>query len=111
MLLGFESNLLAASRLAFPEIPAALGTLLAFLLLVLGGKTRWNAFAAGSLAAVAVAMKATTVLVVPIFPVIVLLSAQEGRIAARVDARARVRCRVSPSGSWAGSPSRWHSDS
>jgi hypothetical protein len=84
VLLGFEGNLLAASRLAFPEIPAALGTLLAFLLLVRGGKTRWNAFAAGSLAAVAVAMKATTVLVVPIFPLIVLLSAREGRVAERV---------------------------
>lgn len=84
VLLGFENNLLAASRLAFPEIPAALGTLLAFLLLVLGRKTRWFAFAAGALAAAAVAMKATTVLVIPIFPLIVLLSPYEGPVRDRI---------------------------
>lgn len=84
VLLGFEVNLLGASRMAIPEVPSVLGTLLAFLLLVLGRKTRWNAFASGVLAALAVVMKATTVLVIPVLPLILLCSPYEGRWSVRM---------------------------
>lgn len=84
VLLGFESNLLAVSRMALPEIPSVLCTLLPFLLLVLGRKTTRNALAAGAIAAIGVAMKATTVLVVPVFPLILLLLSSEGSARARL---------------------------
>ena len=74
VILGFETNLLAESRIALPEMPSVLFSLLAFLVLVLGQKTRWNAFIAGLIAAIAVAMKAMTVMVMPVFPVIILIS-------------------------------------
>ncbi len=77
VILAFETNLLAESRLALPEIPSLLGILLAFLVLVLRERTHWNAILAGTLAAVAVAMKGTSVLVVPVLPLIILLSAKD----------------------------------
>jgi len=73
VILGLETNLFWASRTALPEMPAVLATLVAFLLLVLGGKTPWSAVLAGILAVVAVAMKGTTVLALLIFPVIALV--------------------------------------
>ena len=78
IILGFETNMLAESRMALPEIPSVLASLLAFLVLVLGRKTKRNAFVAGVLAAIAVAMKGTSVLVAPVFPLIILLTPQGG---------------------------------
>lgn len=78
VILGFETNLLAESRLALPEMPSLLGMLLAFLLLVAGRKTRWNACFAGVLAAIAVALKGTSVLILPVLPLIILLSPEGG---------------------------------
>lgn len=78
VILGFEANMLAQSRMALPEIPAVLGDLLAFFVLLIGRKTRWNAFVAGLLAAVAVAMKATALPIVLAFALIILLSPLEG---------------------------------
>ena len=72
VILGLETNVFWASRIALPEMPAVLATLLSFFLLVLGRKTLWSAALAGLLAVVAVAMKGTTVLALLIFPVIAL---------------------------------------
>ncbi|MDQ3187368.1 MAG: hypothetical protein M3Q28_00490 [Pseudomonadota bacterium] len=72
VILGLETNVFWASRIAMPEMPAVLATLLAFFLLVLGQKTLWSAALAGLLAVVAVAMKGTTVLALLIFPAIAL---------------------------------------
>ena len=84
VVLGLETNVFWASRMALPEMPAVLATLLAFFLLVLGRKTPWSAGVAGLLAVVAVAMKGTTALAVLIFPVIALIVPQgmpvQGRI-------------------------------
>jgi len=84
VILGFETHMLTESRMGLPEMPSVLLTLVAFLVLVIGQKNRWNAFIAGLMAAIAVAMKATTIMVMPAFPLIVLVSLQSG------DARARV---------------------
>ena len=83
VVLGFETNMLAESRMALPEIPSIFASLLAFLTLVLGAKTKRNAFVAGLLAAVAVAMKGSSVLVTPVFPLIILLSHGGGYADAR----------------------------
>lgn len=72
VILGLETNVFWASRIALPEMPAVLATLLAFFLLVLGQTTLWSAALAGLLAVVAVAMKGTTVLALLIFPAIAL---------------------------------------
>ena len=85
VILGFETNLLAESRIALPEMPSVFFSLLAFLVLVLGQKTRWNAFIAGLIAAIAVAMKATTLMVMPVFPVIILISLRGDAPRARVE--------------------------
>ena len=73
VVLGLETNVFWASRMALPEMPAVLATLLAFFLLVLGRKTPRSAAVAGLLVVVAVAMKGTTALAVLIFPVIALI--------------------------------------
>lgn len=73
LILGFETDLLSESRMALPEMPSVFFTLLAFLVLTLGQQTRRNAFLAGLFAAIAVAMKATTIMVMPVFPLIILL--------------------------------------
>ena len=73
-ILGFETNMLAQSRMALPEIPSAFLSLLAFLVIVLFERTRRNALLAGVLAAAAVAMKGTFLLVLPVFPLIILVS-------------------------------------
>ena len=73
VVLGLETNVFWASRMALPEMPAVLATLLAFFLLVLGRKTPLSAAVAGLLVAVAVAMKGTTALAVLIFPIIALI--------------------------------------
>src|SRR5688572_30191677 len=77
VVLGLETNVFWASRMALPEMPAVLATLLAFFLLVLGRKTPWSAGVAGLLVVVAVAMKGTTGLAVLIFPIIALIVPQE----------------------------------
>ncbi len=74
VILGWEANMLSESRMALPEVPSVLFCLLAFLVLVLGRKTRSNAVLAAMLAALAVAMKGTTVMVMAVFPVIILLT-------------------------------------
>jgi hypothetical protein len=84
VILGFETNLLAESRLALPEMPSLFAMLLAFLLLVVGRKTRWNAFLAGVIAAVAVALKGTSILMVPILPLIMALSPEAGPARERI---------------------------
>lgn len=76
LILGFETNMLAESRMALPELPSVLGSLLAFMILVLGGQSRRNAFAAGLLVTLSVAMKGTSALVVPVFPLVILLDAR-----------------------------------
>ena len=83
VILGFETNLLAESRLALPEIPSLLFTLLAFLLLVLARKSPRNAFLAGAVATIAVAMKGTTLIIVPVFALSVLISPRGGPAKAR----------------------------
>jgi hypothetical protein len=76
VILGWEANMLSQSRMALPEIPSVLFGLLAFLVLVSGQKTRWNAFVAALLAALAVAMKGTSIMAMAIFPVVILLVPQ-----------------------------------
>lgn len=78
VILGFEATLLAESRTALPELPSLLGNLLAFLVLVVGRQNRRNAFVAGLLAALSVAMKGTTVLVVAVLPLMILLDRRGG---------------------------------
>lgn len=78
VILGFEATLLAESRTALPELPSLLGNLLAFLVLVVGRQNRRNAFIAGLLAALSVAMKGTTVLVVAVLPLMILLDRRGG---------------------------------
>ena len=73
VILGFEPSMLAESRMALPELPSLLATLAAFLVLLLTRATLRNAFFAGILAAIAVAMKGTTATVVAVFPLILLL--------------------------------------
>ena len=84
IILGFETNMLAASRLALPEIPSLLASFLAFLVLVLGRKTKRNAFVAGILAVIAVTMKGTSVLVAPVLPLTILVIPQGGPARARI---------------------------
>lgn len=72
VILGLETNVFWASRMALPEMPAVLATLLAFLLLLFGRKT-WIHALAGVIAVGAVAMKGTTVLALLVFPVIALI--------------------------------------
>lgn len=84
VVLGFETNVFALSRLALPEMPAVLATLLAFLALVLGRKRLWSAALAGLIAAAAVAMKGSSVLVLLIFPVIALVIPQQVTVQGRV---------------------------
>lgn len=84
LILGLETNVLWMSRVALPEMPAVLATLLAFLVLVLGPPTLWRAVLAGLLGVVAVAMKGTTVLALLIFPVIALIVPQETPVRWRV---------------------------
>lgn len=84
VILGFETNVFWASRIALPEMPAALAALLAFVLLVFAQKTPWSAVLAGLLVVVAVAMKGTTVLALLIFPVIALVVPSETSLRARI---------------------------
>jgi hypothetical protein len=70
IVLGFETNMLAESRLALPEIPSALASLLAFLVLALMRKNRRNAALAGVIFAAAVALKGTTALIALAFVLI-----------------------------------------
>src|SRR5262252_2844236 len=72
--LAFEPLMLRVSRLALPELPAALFMCLALLVLVFAQRMRWAALLGGAHAATAVAMKATTVLVVPAFLLIALVT-------------------------------------
>ena len=74
VILGFESNMLVESRLALPEVPSLLAMLAAFLLLTVAQKSWRNAFFAGMLAAVAVALKGTSLPIVPVLLLIVMLS-------------------------------------
>ncbi|MEP6942658.1 MAG: phospholipid carrier-dependent glycosyltransferase [Betaproteobacteria bacterium] len=76
VILAFEGNLLFESRMALPEIPSVFFSLLAFLVVVCGRPTHWNAIAAALLTALAVGMKGTTAMVVPVLPVIILLMAR-----------------------------------
>jgi hypothetical protein len=78
VILGFETNLLAESRLGLPEIPALLGMLLAFLVLVVGRKTAWNALLSGVLAAAAIGLKGTSLLIVPVLWLVIIGSPQGG---------------------------------
>lgn len=82
-LLALEPHLLRISRLALPELPAALFTCLAFLALVFGHHIRWAPLLAGVLAATAVAMKATTVLVVPAFLLVIMVSPPAASVGGR----------------------------
>jgi hypothetical protein len=84
VVLGFEANMLAESRLALPEIPSLLGILLAFLVLVLARRAPGNALIAGILALLAVAIKGTSLLVVPVLPLIILLDREGGPLRGRV---------------------------
>lgn len=84
IVLGFEPSLLMESRMALPELPSVAATLVAFLVLVLARKTRTNALMAGATAALAVAMKATTIMVVPVFPLIILMLETDDPMRARV---------------------------
>ncbi len=72
-LLTFEVDLVMLSRMAVPEIPAMLLQLAVYVLLVTGRPTRGRLFGAGLLLLAMVAMKATTLLMVVIFSVIVLV--------------------------------------
>jgi len=83
--LGFSTLLVNISRLAIPEMPALLFSLLAFLMLTLGRRGWATAFGAGVVFACAVAMKGTTVLMVPGFVFVVF--ATRGRETAGVTAR------------------------
>lgn len=65
LILGFETYLLAESRMALPEIPAALGVLASFMVLVLAPQTKRHAVLAGGLFVVALGMKGTMLLVAP----------------------------------------------
>ncbi|MGZ5117118.1 MAG: ArnT family glycosyltransferase [Burkholderiales bacterium] len=76
-ILGFETLMLGTSRIAIPEAAALLFTLLSFLTILTWKNGVVAAVASGLLLAVAVAMKGTTLLVAPIFAVIVACSGQQ----------------------------------
>jgi len=72
-LLAFEHQFLFLSRVAVPEVPALLFAACAFALTVAPGCTPRRALLAGLSAAVAVAMKGTSVFVMPVFGVLMAL--------------------------------------
>jgi hypothetical protein len=72
-LLAFDVDLLMLSRVAVPEVPAMVLELGVYLAVVLGRPTRMRRFLAGLLLFAVVAMKATTLVLVPIFSLLVLL--------------------------------------
>ena len=74
IILGFETNMLAESRMALPEIPSVLATLLAFLRFGAWAQDEAQCIRRRVLAAMAVAMKGTSVLVAPVFPLVILLA-------------------------------------
>jgi len=76
-LLAFDVDLLMLSRVAVPEVPAMLFELAVFLLVAIGRPTRARLFGAGLLLLAMVAMKATTLLLVPIFSTLLLLQPLE----------------------------------
>lgn len=73
VLLAFEVDLVMLSRVAVPEMPAMLLQLAVYVLLVTGRPSRGRLFGAGLLLLAMVAIKATTLLMVAIFSVIVLV--------------------------------------
>ncbi len=85
VVLGFATLFVNLSRLAIPEMPALLFSLLAFLVLTLGRRGWAHAFIAGGIFACAVAMKGTTVLMAPAF--VLVLLATRGRETARATFR------------------------
>lgn len=85
LILGFEAHMLAESRMALPEIPAALGMLVCFLVLVLAPQTRRNAAIAGGLLVVALAMKGTMALVAPAMLVVAAMHGEQSSWRARAD--------------------------
>lgn len=84
IVLGFETNMLAESRLALPEIPSALASLLAFLVLAVMRKNRRNAALAGVIFSVAIALKGTTALIAPAFVLIAGLPDGDKPLASRL---------------------------
>jgi len=77
LVLGFESHMLAESRLALPEMPSLAASLLAFLVLVLGSPSNRNAVLAAVLAAVAASMKGTSALTLVVLPFVILLAERD----------------------------------
>lgn len=74
-ILGFEALVLTNSRVAIPEMASLLFVLLAFFTILTCKNSVVGALASGLLLAVAMAMKATAVLIAPVFFVLVWLSA------------------------------------
>lgn len=84
IIVGYEPNMLWESRVALPEIPAALVSLWTFLILVLLAPTRANAFLAGLVGALAVAMKATNGPIVVAFLLIIVFAPGDESMRARL---------------------------
>ena len=72
-LLALQLDLLALSRVAVPEMAAMFFQALIYFVIVMRGSSVWRFALAGFLMFMAVGVKATTVLVLPIFSVVILL--------------------------------------
>jgi hypothetical protein len=84
--LGFDTTLLSLSRVALPEMPSLVLTQAAFLVLLLGRGGVRRALAAGVLLLLAVAMKVTTLFVLPAFVAVAAAAAWHLPLRARVRA-------------------------
>jgi hypothetical protein len=72
-LLALQLDLLALSRLAVPEMAAMFFQALIYFVIVMRGSSVWRFALAGFLMFMAVGVKATTALLLPIFSVVILL--------------------------------------
>jgi len=72
-LISLQPDLLALSRIAVPEMAAMFFQALIYFVIVMKGRSVWRFALAGFLMFLAVGVKATTVLVLPIFSAVILL--------------------------------------
>ena len=72
--LAFEPLTLSLSRIALPEVPSLLFTLLAFIAVCTWQRRIFGAASGGLFMAIAIAMKGTTLLMAPVFLLMVALS-------------------------------------
>ena len=71
ILLAFQTDLVALSRLAVPEMAVMFFQLVIYYVIVCSGKSFWRMLSAGVLTLIACGMKGTMVLFLPIFSVVI----------------------------------------